>query len=112
MLLTGQPIDRETFHQGTGWALKPEGACRGEVCVPLSSPVDDTVDVEAVAKQLGMPLVRHSDVLASLGPATIGGKVLATAVAPELVLPDLDGKAFDLASLRGKKVVLVAWSPY
>ncbi len=32
--------------------------------------------------------------------------------APDLVLPDLDGQPFELASLRGQKVVLVAWSPY
>jgi len=112
MLLTGN-VDREAFERGTGWALKPEGACRGEVCVPLpgGSP-DGAVDVEAVAERLGMPLVRHSDDLAALGPASLGGRALTSAEAPELVLPDLDGKLFDLASLRGQKVVLVAWSPY
>jgi hypothetical protein len=65
-----------------------------------------------VAASLGMPIVRHSDELASLGPATFGGKVLATAEAPELVLPDLDGTPLHLRSLLGQKVVLVAWSPY
>ncbi len=106
-------LDRQAFERGTGWALKPEGACRGEVCVPLpAGAVDDGVDVEAVAERLGMPLVRHSDELAALGPATFGGVVLASAEAPELVLPDLDGRPFDLASLRGQKVVMVAWSPY
>ncbi len=68
--------------------------------------------MEQVAERLGMPLVRHSDALASLGPATCGGNALLTAEAPELILPDLDGQPFDLASLRGGKVVLVAWSPY
>ena len=42
----------------------------------------------------------------------IGGQALATVTAPELVLPDVDGNLFDLRSLLGKKVVLVAWSPY
>ena len=28
------------------------------------------------------------------------------------VLPDLDGNEFRLSSLRGQKVVLVAWAPY
>ena len=113
MLLTTGTVDREAFERGTGWALKPEGACRGEVCVPLPAGVaDGAVDVEAVAERLGMPLVRHSDDVAALGPATFGGKVLASAEAPDLVLPDLEGRPFDLASLRGQKVVLVAWSPY
>ena len=113
MLIQDGAIDRDTFERGTGWALKPEGACRGEVCVPLTAEsADGAIDIKAVAERLGMPLVRHSDELAALGPATLGGSVLTNAEAPELVLPDLDGKLFDLASLRGQKVVLVAWSPY
>ena len=36
----------------------------------------------------------------------------ATVEAPNLTLPDLDGNTFELSSLRGKKVILVAWSPY
>ncbi len=114
MLLTTDKLDREGFERGTGWALRPEGACRGDVCVPLTqgANVDDAVDVEAIAGRLGMPIVRHSETLASLGPATFGGTVLTTAEAPELILPDLEGNPFDLASLRGQKVVLVAWSPY
>ena len=114
MLLTTDRVDRRAFELGTGWTLEPEGACRGEVCVPLPSDAvgDDGVDVAGIADRLGMPIVRHSNDLAALGPSTFGGTVLPTADAPELVLPDLDGKPFDLASLRGQKVVLVAWSPY
>ena len=82
--------------------------------MPLAegAAADDPVDLERISERLGMPLVRHSDALAALGPATFGGAVLTTAKAPDLVLPDLDGNPFDLASLRGEKVVLVAWSPY
>jgi hypothetical protein len=114
MLLTTDSVDRQVFERGTGWTLEPEGACRGDVCVPLPDGAvrDDVVDVASVAQPLGMPIVRHSSHLSSLGPATFGGRVLATAEAPELILPDLEGKPFELASLRGQKVVLVAWSPY
>ena len=113
MLLTTDRIDREAFERGTGWALRREGACRGDVCVPLpGGALAEAVDVAAVAEHLGMPLVRHSDDLASLGPATFGGRALASAQAPQFVLPDVDGKPFDLASLLGQKAVLVAWSPY
>jgi hypothetical protein len=48
----------------------------------------------------------------ALGPESIGGRALVTALAPDLVLPDLDGNQFHLSSLRGKKIVVVAWAPY
>jgi hypothetical protein len=113
MLLSAPNVSAEEFERGTGWAIRPEGACRGDVCVPLNArPKGTGVDIAAVAGDLGMPIVRHSPDLAALGPASLGGRVLATAEAPELVLPDFDGAEFDLRSLRGQKVVLVAWSPY
>ena len=107
-------VPTSVFEQGTGWQLKPEGACRGEVCVPLADRGDgDVVDVTAVAGRLGMPLVRDEDAgLWALGPASLGGHALASAQAPELSLPDLDGHEVALSSLRGQKVLLVAWAPY
>jgi peroxiredoxin len=33
-------------------------------------------------------------------------------VAPELELPDLSGRSFALSSLRGQKVVLIAWASW
>jgi hypothetical protein len=113
MLLTETRIPREEFERGTGWALRPEGACRGDVCVPLPVGAEgDEVDVALLAERLGMPIVRHSRDLAALGPASLGGRALTSAEAPDLVLSEFAGRHFDLRSLRGQKIVLVAWSPY
>jgi peroxiredoxin len=38
--------------------------------------------------------------------------MLTTATAPDLVLPDADGNPFHLSSLRGQKVLLVAWASW
>jgi len=115
MLLEQLRIPVDEFEAGTGWSLKPQGACRGEVCVPL--PEDAVrareVDVVTVAGRLGMPLVEDADAgLWALGPETLSGHALPSAEAPELVLPDLDGNEFRLSSLRGQKVVIVSWAPY
>lgn len=113
MLLRATSIPRTEFEAGTGWQLKPEGACRGEVCIPLSQPAGETIDVARVAKDIGMPLVAEAEHgLWALGPAAINSRALASAQAPELTLPDLEGKAFRLSSLLGKKVLLFAWAPY
>ena len=51
--------------------------------------------------------------LSALGPETaVTGRALTTAVAPELELPDAAGNNFRLSSLRGQKVVLIAWSSW
>ncbi|HIF92721.1 MAG: hypothetical protein ABGX04_16750 [Myxococcales bacterium] len=113
MLITQTRIPKADFERGTGWSIRPEGACRGDVCVPLSDGLTgNDVDVAGLANALGMSIVRHSRDLAALGPASLGGRALSSAEAPDLVLPDFAGNEFDLCSLRGQKVVMVAWSPY
>ena len=113
MLLRSLQVPKSEFEAGTGWQLKPQGACQGDVCIPLSQPAGDTIDVVHVAKDLGMPLVEESGHgLWALGPPSIGARALASAQAPDLRLPGLDGKEFRLASLRGQKVLLYAWAPY
>jgi len=103
-------IDAGAFGAGTGWEIKPEGACRADVCVPLGN---GTFDAAQAAERLGMAIVHNPELrLWALGPESLDGRALATALAPELVLSDLYGKEFRLSSLRGQKVVLVAWAPY
>jgi hypothetical protein len=110
MLVSSLAVSPEAFQQATGWEIKPEGACKGEVCVPLPG---GEFDVATTAERLGMAIVDDADLgLSAIGPETLGGRALATAQAPQLVLPDLDGNEFRLSSLRGQKVVLVSWAPY
>ena len=104
------PVD--DLERETGWVLKPEGACRGPVCVPLVSS-GPTVDARLLVERLGMPLVRaEGHDLWALGPATLSGRALDSAEAPDFVLPDVDGRPFRFRSLRGQKVVLVAWASW
>ena len=110
MILDSLDLSAEQFAAGTGWQIKPKGACKGEVCVPLDR---SGFDVVRTAERLGMALVADEDAgLWALGPETLGERALITAEAPELVLDDLDGNEFRLSTLRGQKVVLVAWAPY
>jgi len=111
MIVDHLDITAEEFAAGTGWEIKPEGACKAEVCVPLDGSI--RFDATAAAARLGMAVVHDEGAAVwSFGPESLGGRALATAVSPELVLPDVDGNEFHLSSLRGQKVVLVAWAPY
>jgi hypothetical protein len=114
MILQSLEVDRKGFEVRTGWALKPEGACKGEVCVPLPSGASSAgkLDARMLSERLGMPLIRDDDAKVwSLGPEAMG-HALTTVRAPELELPDYTGKPFRLSSLRGQKVLIVTWSSW
>ena len=116
MLLEAPVVDPAELERRTGWAIKPEGACLGDICVPIPGEVrrdDGTLDATGLAARLGAPLLHDEEHgLWALGPATVSGRALATAQAPELELPDVDGNPFRLSSLRGRKVLLVAWASW
>ncbi len=112
MILETLHVDPIELEQRTGWAIKPEGACKDDRCVILPQSESKPVDVRVLAERLGMPLLHDQkhDVWC-LGPES-GGHVLGSAVAPEIVLPDLNGTPFALSSLRGQKVILIAWASW
>jgi len=114
VILDTLDIDLASFEERTGWAIKPQGACKAEMCVPMPNDAHGgaTIDAVVLADRLGMPLVpdaKHG--LWALGPETLG-RALASADVPELTLPDRDGVEFRLSSLRGLKVLLLAWASW
>ncbi len=111
MILDRADVTADEFAAATGWEIKPEGACKGEVCVPLGG---GTFDARAAAERLGMAVVHDPDAgLWAFGPESLGGRALPSAAAPDLVLPDvLTGEPFRLSSRLGKKVLLASWAPY
>ena len=114
MIVEDLTVAADDFAARTGWETKPEGLCKGTVCVPMpgGTPRDGQLSVEVVAERLRMPLVRDEEHhLWALGPES-GGRALTTAVVPDIALPDRDGVPFALSSLRGQKVLLVAWASW
>jgi hypothetical protein len=113
MLTRTASVPTEEFERETGWQIKPEGACKGDVCIPLPQPPGASVDVVEVATAMGLPVVTEEQHgLTAIGPESLGNRALTTAAAPELELPDLAGNPFRLSSLRGQKIVVYAWAPY
>ena len=117
MLTTSLEVETSAYEAATGWHIRPEGACRGDVCVPLPDGVRSgdgaRLRLDKLAERIGAPLVHDEEAgVYAIGPSTVGGHALATAEAPELELPDLDGNPFRLSSLRGQKVLLVAWASW
>jgi len=111
-------LTREALERATGWTLKPEGLCRGALCVPVRPGAAlesaDGMDLGAVAAALGRPLALDpAERAAYLGVgASDRARALAALEAPDFTLPDLDGRLHSLREHRGKKVLLVAYASW
>jgi hypothetical protein len=100
----------------TGWERKLEGACRGDVCVPL--PVTlvraDGVDAAGFWRHTGRPVLyneRQSVWLLAEG-AMQRRTTLESLQAPDFTLPDLQGTQHSLSDYHGKKVFLATWASW
>ena len=108
--------------EATGWQMKPQGACLGELCVPLPkskredwiADADDWVwfNYSEFADMIGQKYVRDGDVW-SLGTVpAVRETGLECGIAPDFELTDRNGELFKLSELRGHKVVLFTWSSW
>ena len=109
MILDSLEVDPAALAARTGWEVKPEGACKADRCVPLP---DGPLDANVLSERLGMALVADEERgLWALGPEA-GGRALLSAQMPDLELPDRHGRPFALRSLRGTRIVMVAWASW
>jgi hypothetical protein len=108
----------------TKWELKPEGICRGSLCVPIPPGADANfiskrdgatyLNFTALADLIGKPWAADSTHrLWYFGSeAAERGNALKSLQAPDFELPDLDGKMHRLSDYRGQKVFLLAWASW
>ena len=100
----------------TGYELKPEGACRDEVCVPLGASLarGDTVDVAGFWRHTGHPVLHDAagTVWLLADGAAERRAALDSLQAPDFTLPDLSGTQHCLSEYRGKKVFLATWASW
>jgi AhpC/TSA family len=104
----------------TGWSARPEGICRGSVCVPIPPGRErellrgDQIDVAALWRYLDQPLAHSADGRAwVLGTAAADrAAALRSLQAPDFTLPDRTGRPHSLSEHRGKKVLLASWASW
>jgi len=114
MIVKDKHVSASEFGSRTGWELKPQGLCKGDMCVPAPNVANSQglIDVMAAAERLNMAVVTDpATAISAIGPEAMGHS-LTTAVAPELELADVDGIPFKLSSLHGRKVLLMAWASW
>lgn len=111
-------VDADHLAEATGWALKPEGFCAGDHCVPVRdgatvAAADGALHLRAVADVLGARLVIDAErMVAALSVAQPLRATTRTGHAEPFTLPDLDGVVHPLEAWAGKKKLLVCWASW
>ena len=107
------------FAEATGWDLRPEGLCNGDVCVPVrdrdsAEPEPGFIDLEVVAPLLDRPVVVDgvSGVVSIGATRRARSEALIERRAPSFRLPGLDGDVHCFEDLRGRLTVLVTFSSW
>jgi hypothetical protein len=105
-----------------GWELKPEGLCRGPVCVPIPRGREadfldergERFNIAAFARLRGQPVVSDPTGQAwAFGDAVPERRASASSLAaPDFTLPDSEGNPHSLSDYRGRKVLLLAWASW
>ena len=111
-------LDPGQLEAGTGWRLKPEGLCRGEVCVPTTMwpelVEDGRIDLAVFARLTDQIVVTDAvERIAALGPsASRRSSEMASLQAPDFTVDTIDGVAVSLGDFTGRKKLLVAFSSW
>ena len=112
-----QPSDLTSIN---GFEIKPEGACLGELCIPLSSDLtiqkdgQEWFDLTAFADLLEQPYVADLETRVwsfAEVPANRENRLL-NAMVPDIEVTDRSGNVVRLADLKGKKAMIVTWSSW
>lgn len=113
-------INPNDLKRVNGFELKPEGACYGEICVPLSDQILQTVNGEklfnltAFSRLLDQPYVRDlGTAVWSFSEIPVKRKnMMVDAMAPDFSVTDRRGQVINMSDLKGKKALIVTWSSW
>ena len=109
-------IRKRDLPRVNGFTLKPQGACRADLCIPIPKAMlhGDYFNLTAFANKAGQAVVAATGARVwSFGEMqALGGGLSNSRVAPDFDVPDRVGRPVHLAGFRGKKVLLVTWASW
>jgi hypothetical protein len=102
--------------------LKPQGACRADVCIPVDKSMTRGAyfNLSAFARKVGQTVVVDRDARVwSFGDIPIvRGQFVESRIAPDFEVPvnkenkERSGRSVRLSDFRGKKVLVLTWASW
>ena len=111
-------VSADDFARATGWSLKPEGLCKGEICVPVRDTAamsnGAAIDLAEFARVTGRDMVIDAsrNVMAMGEQASSRAAAMTTLDAPNFTLPDINGNLVSLSDFANRKKLILAWSSW
>jgi len=109
-------IRKRDLPRVNGFELKPQGACRADLCIPIPKTMTrgDYFNISAFAKKAGQAVVADPGArIWSFGEMqSLGAGLAGSRVAPDFEVPDRLGRPVHLAGFRGKKVLVITWASW
>jgi hypothetical protein len=109
-------IRKADLSRVNGFELKPQGACRADLCVPIPKDMTrgDFFNLTAFARKAGQSAVAESSARVwSFGEMqALGGGLANSRIAPDFDVPDRLGRPVHLAGFRGKKALVITWASW
>jgi hypothetical protein len=115
-------IDAADLAAVNGFVLKPEGACFGDICMPVRD--NDTalreataprrINVAALARRLEQPFVvdRQDNVWSFGAIPALRSRLVDDSIAPDFDLMDRQGHQVTLSKYRDNKVIIMTWASW
>jgi hypothetical protein len=96
--------------------LKPQGACRADLCIPISRAMvrGEYFNLTAFARTIGESCVADATarVWSFSEIPVLRGAFLSSRMAPDFSLADRKGRLVRLSGFRGKKVLVLTWASW
>jgi hypothetical protein len=99
-----------------GFEIKPQGACRAELCIPISKDITrgEYFNLSAFSQKVGQSVVADADShVWSFGEIPVlTGAYSSSRIAPDFAVPDRTGRIVHLSDFRGKKLLVTTWASW
>jgi hypothetical protein len=96
--------------------VKPQGACRADVCIPISKDLQrgEWFNLTGFARKVNEGFVADAGTRTwSFGEIpVVRGAFLNSRIAPDFAVPDRKNNVVHLNSFRGKKVLVITWASW